>query len=314
MILARVRRSVRERELLHAGQGVLVGCSGGPDSVALLHVLARLADELGVHVHVASVDHGLRPEAAAEVRAVGQFAGGLGLPFEALAVQLPAGASVQAQARDARYGALLACARRRGLGAVAVGHTLDDQAETVLERMLRGCSTRGLAGIAASREDGVIRPLIDCHRADVHAYVRDLPVIQDASNLDQRFLRVRIRERLMPALAAEDASIQGHLAALAEDARADRELVDALADALYAEARRGDDLELEPLRRAFRSVRRAVLGRWVRSQTGQSPGRAVIEALEAMLRGRGETLLPGERLVVVLDGRLRVVQPNSPED
>jgi len=184
----------------------------------------------------------------------------------------------------------------------------------VLERMLRGCSTRGLAGIAASREDGVIRPLIDCHRADVHAYVRDLPVIQDASNLDPRFLRVRIRERLMPALAAEDASIQGHLAALAEDARADRELVDALADALYAEARRGDDLELEPLRRAFRSVRRAVLGRWVRSQTGQSPGRAVIEALEAMLRGRGETLLPGERLVVVLDGRLRVVQPNSPED
>jgi len=308
VILARVRRTLEERALLRRGQGVLVGCSGGPDSVALVHVLSRLADELCLRVQVACVDHGLRSEAAAEVRAVGSFAGILGLPFEAIEVDVPRGASLQAQAREARYGALLACARRRNLEAVAVGHTRDDQAETVLERILRGCSTRGLAGIDPMRPDGVLRPLLDCDRSDVHAYVRErhLPAIQDPSNLDSRHLRVRIRLQLMPALAAEDASVVRHLAALADDARADRQLVDDRADALYPEAGRADDLRLDVLRDAPRSLRRAVLARWAEARSGAAPGRAQLEALEAMLRGRGEVLLRGDVRVAVIEGHLRI--------
>jgi len=315
MILARVRRTLGQRKLLDDDRGVLVGCSGGPDSVALVHVLGRLAPELGLRVHVASVDHGLRAEAASEVYGVGEFTRSLGLPFEALRVDVSGGASLQAQARHARYAALLACAHRRELGAVAVGHTLDDQAETVLERLLRGSSTRGLAAIHPAREDGVVRPLIDCPRADVHAYVaaHALPVVHDPSNADARFLRVRIRTKLLPELAREDPSIVAHLGALADDARADRELLDSLAEPLYAQARCGDGLDVAPLLSAPRSVRRAVLSRWAEAMSGRAPGRAVVEALEALLQGRGEVLLPGGIQALCVQGRLRIARPGDLE-
>lgn len=314
MILARVRRTLGERQLLGDDRGVLVGCSGGPDSMALVHVLARLASELELRLTVASVDHGLRPEAADEVRAVGEFANELGLPFDALKVEVAKGPSLQAQAREARYAALLACARRRDVSLVAVGHTLDDQAETVLERLLRGSSTRGLAGIAPRREDGVIRPLLDCRRSAVHAYARrhGLAPADDPSNLDPRYLRVRVRERVLPVLEAEDPRIWQHLSDLADDARANRDLIEELARAVQVRAQSADDLDAEVLRAAPRSVRRSLLARWAHARAGATPGRAVVVALEDLLRGRGEVLLSGGLRVILREGRLTAA-PQEPE-
>ncbi|MDD9942146.1 MAG: tRNA lysidine(34) synthetase TilS, partial [Myxococcales bacterium] len=137
-MLARVRRTLTERDLLAAGDAVVVACSGGPDSAALLAVLARLAPEFNLTLHAASVDHGLRQGAAADVEVARAQATRMGVPFHALRAHVPHGASVQGQARSARYAALSDLGASLGAACVAVGHTRDDQVETVLMRLLRG--------------------------------------------------------------------------------------------------------------------------------------------------------------------------------
>jgi tRNA(Ile)-lysidine synthase len=231
---------------------VLVGCSGGPDSVVLADVLVRLAEAFPLKLTVASVDHGLRPEAPAEVQHVAQLAEAWGVPFRGLTLALEPGAGVPARARQARYQALEGLRRELGADVVAVGHTRDDQAETVLARLLRGSGVRGLRGIAPTREDAVVRPLIDCARSDVHAYleahgngadprVRDgrnvLVAVTDPSNHDPAFERVRLRHVTLPALRVEDAEVDRHLAELADDARDLVELVEHEGARLLAAAR-----------------------------------------------------------------------------
>ncbi|HJL15067.1 MAG TPA: tRNA lysidine(34) synthetase TilS [Sandaracinaceae bacterium LLY-WYZ-13_1] len=308
MVLARVRRTIDERRLLAPGERVLVACSGGPDSAALLHVLTRLAPALRLTLHAASVDHGLRPDAGRDLEVARQLAARLEVPFVALRVEVPPGASVQAEARRARYAALKTEAARVGASRVAVGHTRDDQAETVLSRILRGAGIHGLASIAPARDDGVIRPLIDCARADVHAHAArfSLPRVRDPSNDDAAFERVRLRRELMPILACEDPRLVEHLAALAEEARDVREMVRTLSGMLLREARTDDELDAEALKAASRPVRREALAAWVREVTGGAPRRAHVEALEALLDGDGEVLLPGRRVVSRRADRLAV--------
>lgn len=280
-----MRRTVRERALLEPGARVVVGVSGGPDSAALLDVLARL-DDLRVEPIAASVDHGLRPDAARDVEVARALAERLGVPFRAMRIEVrPAGEAIQAAARAARYRALGALAAEVGATAIAVGHTLDDQAETVLSRILRGASLVGLAGIEPRRADGVVRPLIDCRRAEVHAHVArfELPHRADPSNADPRFERVRLREGILPALAAEDPSVAVHLARLADEARAIRGLLDAAADPLLEDA--GPILDLA----GPAPVRARAIQRWIEARTGVPAKRA---HLEALLRG-DDALLPG---------------------
>lgn len=292
MLRATVRRTLRRRRLLPAHGRLLVACSGGPDSVALTHALAGLRGELGLTLEVAAVDHGLRPEAAGELDLVARLARGLGLPFHPLRITVSTERpSLQAAARRARYRALLALAAERGGARVAVGHTMDDQAETVLARVLRGAGLDGLSGIAPRRADGVVRPLLDCRRRDVEAHVarHGLEVVRDPSNRDPRFLRTRVRATLLPALAGEDPRVVEHLAALADEAREVRAAARRRARALLEAHGPGDALETAPLLAEPPAVRRQLLRRWVRARAGRSLGRAHLEAIDALLRGPGPT-------------------------
>jgi len=294
MILATMRRTIRERALFERGGRVLVACSGGADSIALTHLLSRMAPELGILLFVASVDHGLRAEATEEVGLVERFARGLGLPFERITLALASGPGLQERAREARYRALLEHAREAGLHRVAVGHTLDDQAETVLARLLRGSGIAGLAGANPHRPDGVVRPLIDTRRAEIRAYIAhwSLPFIDDPSNDDPRYLRSRLRHTLLPLLAQEDPRLFEHLADLADDAREASSYLAARAEVLLQAALRPDgSLGLAALREAAQAPRRAALASWARCITGSALSRAQIEGIEGMLRGRGEVLL-----------------------
>jgi len=200
---------------------VLAACSGGPDSAAMLLALARLANELDFGLEAASVDHGLREDAARDVEIAAEQAASAGVPFHGLRVEVAAQGSLQAAARSARYAALHELAVRLGAARIAVGHTLDDQAETVLLRVLRGSGLSGLAGVTPRRADGVIRPLIDCRRADVAAFAasRCTRIANDPSNVDARFERVRIRSEVLPRLSAENPVVVEHLADLADEAR-----------------------------------------------------------------------------------------------
>jgi len=282
---------------LRGATRVLVACSGGPDSQVLLHVLHGLRAEHGCSLVAASVDHGLRASAAADVAVAGRLAASLALPFVPLCVTVEPGASRQASARRARYAALLACAAAHRAECIAVGHTLDDQAETVLARLLRGAGIEGLAAIAPRRADGVVRPLIDCRRSDVHSYAESaaLELARDPSNLDPAYLRVRVRQTLLPALCEENPKLPEQLAHLADDAREAAALLRerAVTALTQAERRAGVLREEPPL------VRRWALKILVEHEAGAPLTRAHVAALDRMLWVGGQVRVPGDRVVSV---------------
>jgi tRNA(Ile)-lysidine synthase len=315
VLLAQVRRTIYERSLIPRGARVLCACSGGPDSAALLFALARLAPELGFELEAASVDHGLRETAALDVAIASRQAARFSVTFHPLRVWVGAGASVQAHAREARYAALLELAARRGATRVAVGHTRDDQAETVLMRLIRGAGLHGLGAIDPCRDDGVVRPLIDCDRTEVHRLARAefTEIADDASNSDSRFERVRVRAHVMPALVAQNPRIAEHLAALADEARASRIPFQAAGIALLDEVEDGDDGLCRSVlaeRPAFH--RRSTLRAWLERRGITPISRAHVDALDHALRsGRGHIWLPqgwsvrveGDRLLLLHGSR-----------
>jgi tRNA(Ile)-lysidine synthase len=227
-MLSAVLATIAARDLLRRGDRVVVAVSGGPDSMALLHALWELRARLDLTLEVAAVDHGLRAGARREIDLVGERARALGLPFTAVDVDVAAerrrrrGLSLQDAAREVRLRALAALARAHGANRVALGHQADDQAETVLYRIVRGTGLAGLAGIP-HRRDVFIRPLLDVSRAQILRYLRrrSIPFVEDPSNADTRFARARIRHAILPALAQENPRVAEALRALAAAARGD---------------------------------------------------------------------------------------------
>ena len=224
-MLSQVLHTIRDRALLAGGERVLVAGSGGPDSTALLHALVHLEPRLNIELAAAVVDHGLRPEATAEANLVAERCRSLGVCCEILSVDVKAACrphvSLQEAARNVRLKALQETAARLGCARVALGHTADDQAETVLFRIVRGTGLSGLGGISYQR--GIfIRPLLDVRRKGIMAFLakRRIPFVEDPSNANRHYTRVRIRLDLLPLLCRENPRVVDALLSLAQDARA----------------------------------------------------------------------------------------------
>src|SRR5262250_3360433 len=224
---AQIERTIRRHAMLAGGETVLVGVSGGADSVALLHLLSNLAEDWRLRLHVLHVDHQLRMESADDADFVRALGARLGVPVDVATVTVERRSSLEAAARAARYAALEACAARVGAARIAVGHTADDQAETVLMRLVQGAGVRGLAGIPPVR-GAIIRPLIEVRRSALESELASagLSWVDDASNRNPKFLRNRIRHELLPLLA--DSYNPEVKAALARVASLARETVGAL--------------------------------------------------------------------------------------
>jgi tRNA(Ile)-lysidine synthase len=211
------------RHVISRAAGVLAAVSGGADSVALLHALLSLGQRLGVaHVH-----HGLRgSEADRDLAFARELAAGLGVPFFSAQVDARRrrkgdGRSPEARARELRYGALEELRARHGFDHVATAHTLDDQAETLLLRALRGTTPAGLAGIRPRARDGrLLRPLLGVRRAELVEYLRARghAWCEDSTNASPSIPRNRIRAELLPVLEAIAPGAAGKLAALAAQA------------------------------------------------------------------------------------------------
>ncbi|HTV82403.1 MAG TPA: tRNA lysidine(34) synthetase TilS [Acidobacteriaceae bacterium] len=219
-----------ERSLLRAGMRVVVAVSGGADSVGLLRALGQAAPEMGLALSVAHLHHGIRgAEADADEQFVTELADRLGLPLNRRRVNAPTTAKTEKKtleeaARHLRYAWFRELLAQGRADAVATAHTLDDQAETVLHRLIRGAWTEGLGGIhpvVACPGGAVLRPFLKTSRAEILAWLRvtGQPWREDASNQDPAFTRSRIRHELLPQLAEFNPRIAEQLARLATIAR-----------------------------------------------------------------------------------------------
>jgi tRNA(Ile)-lysidine synthase len=269
---------------------VVVGCSGGADSLALLALAVDAAlSPIAVHV-----DHGLRPGSDREAAVVADVVARLGARFDARRVKVAEGANMEARARTARYHALETARVEHGATAVLVGHTADDQAETVLLNLLRGSGSAGLAGMPA-RRGHVVRPLLGARRADVRAECarRELAPLDDPSNDDLAFRRNWIRHEVLPLLergAGRD--LTPVLARQAEVLRAESGFLDALARSAWPgeSGARARDLAALPEALARRAVRC-----WL------GPPPPTLDEVDAVL-----AVAHGERRAVDLAGGRRV--------
>lgn len=218
------------RALLRPGMRLAVGVSGGADSVALLRALVEAAPEIGLVLSVAHVHHGIRgTDADADAEFVAALAAEHGLAFHRHDVDAPAAAranreTLEEAARNLRYAYFGELLESGIADAVATAHTLDDQAETVLHKLLRGAWTQGLSGIhpVLKRHKGmIVRPFLGVRRAEIEVWLSSIGQFwrEDASNADVAYTRNRLRRELLPALAAYNPQIYGHLANLATLAR-----------------------------------------------------------------------------------------------
>jgi len=206
----KVRRTISEFEMLEPGERVVVAVSGGPDSLALLHVLHDLAPELDIAMIVGHLHHGLRgAEADADVKFVQDVARSLSLECvveksDIGALARDRGIGIEQAGREARYAFLRQLAHRTGAKKIALGHTGSDVAETVLINLMRGAGLDGLQGIPPRRGD-IVRPLIRVSRRETEAFCRSRGLLPrtDRMNFDERFLRPRVRHRVLPILQAE---------------------------------------------------------------------------------------------------------------
>jgi len=211
MILDKVKSTVRKYNLIDKGDKIIVGVSGGPDSLALLYLLNSLRKELKISLHIAHLDHRLRKDSYKDREFVQGLAQQLKLPITTAQInikELAKKGSLEEIARNARLGFLFKVAGDIKANKIALGHNLDDQAETVLMRILRGSGLYGLSGILPKRNISgyqIIRPLIELRRKEIEAFLkkRKIKTRLDTSNLEDIYFRNKIRNKLLPLLEKE---------------------------------------------------------------------------------------------------------------
>jgi tRNA(Ile)-lysidine synthase len=339
LVIDRVREFVRQHNLIGPDTRVVAALSGGSDSVALVHLLRELAEAGELRLAgIVHFNHQLRASADDDERFAAGVAASLGLPFTSDREDVAARAirerrSVEDAARTARHAFFERARAASGADAVALGHTRDDQAETVLLRLMRGAGPRGLAGMHP-KNGHIIRPLLACRRHDLRAWLaeRALPSVEDETNQDVRIPRNRVRAELLPLLETRfNPGIVDVLADQAELSREALEWMDAVTDSLVERiVRRATlpdgatryDIEAAGVGAAPPALRRRVLWRTMSEAAGRRPiafghVAAALRLIEEPADNRAD--FPGQRLErigssVVLTGRVDGAQGRRAPD
>lgn len=273
-MLNKLRAFLKEQALLSPGDSVIAAVSGGADSVAMLFALYLLRDELGITLEAAHFNHHLRgAESDRDEAFVTDFCGRYDIPLHLGSGRIvPGKKGLEAAARDARYAFL-----RSLPGKVATAHTADDNAETVLMRLIRGTGLKGLGAIAPV-SGNVIRPMLTVTRDDVEAFLEEyaLPHVEDSSNAEDDFLRNRIRHGILPLMRAENPRIGENLSAMALLLRQD----EACLQAMIPEEQMPDVSRLKAMEPA---LRRRALERFLKAQGVREPEQIHILQAEQLL-------------------------------
>ncbi|MGT2425848.1 tRNA lysidine(34) synthetase TilS [Amnibacterium kyonggiense] len=310
---AQTRSAVRAVLPLVGPGGALVALSGGPDSLALAAAAAFEGPRAGVRMGAVVVDHGMQPGSDAVAARAATAAGDLGLdPVLVRRVEAGGGGGPEAGARTARYAALRAALAETGASHLLVGHTLDDQAETVLLGLARGSGPDAVAGMRAAGDD-VLRPFLGLRRATTAGACRDqgLTAWDDPMNADAAYARVRIRAGALPALeSAIGPGVAEALARTAEQVQEDAAALDAIAGELAPElaelAEGGIALPVSALAANPPAIVHRLIRLAVEDEFGRTLSRAQTLAVARLVfdwHGQGGVDLPGIR-VVRADGRL----------
>ncbi len=283
--IAKVQHTLDRYRMLEDGITVVVAVSGGPDSVALLHALVQLTQRRypSLTLHVVHLNHRLRGrESDADEQFVQDLATKLDLKCTSIQQDIRASAQEQKRnleevAREARYRFLRDVADRLDARRIATGHTLTDQAETVLMRLVRGAGAAGLSGIHPVVDDLIIRPLLGVTRAEVLAYCQhmDVPYRVDRTNLETPLFRNRIRHELFPKLTGFNPSVAESLARAAENLRLDEDYFDQIVAQLMPDCLASHQpvalaLNIAPLRELHPAVRHRVLRAAIRQLRGDT--------------------------------------------
>ncbi len=250
-----VEKEAAERGLWQAGDTIVVAVSGGADSMALLHMLHGLAERQRLRLVAAHVNHGFRgAESAAELAMVRAYAEGLGLPCETTELDLPTyieenRLNLQAAAREKRYDFLHGIAKRHGASRIALAHHADDQAETVMMRIIRGAGLSGLSGIPGKRSENnveLIRPLLRMNKSDLLSYCEewDIPYCTDSSNLERYYFRNTVRLDVLPYLSQFNPQLPLSLQRLAEVAGEEDDYLAGKTAELFGEIARAEQGEI----------------------------------------------------------------------
>jgi tRNA(Ile)-lysidine synthase len=312
LVLERIAEIISRYSMFAPGQNVGVAVSGGADSVCLLHVLRELAPRWELRLSILHLDHQMRgEESLRDAEFVRELAAGLGLPLRTRTVDVPrltreTGDNLEQAARQARRGFFLELLGSGAVQRVALGHTRNDQAETVLFRILRGAWTAGLSGMRPVTPEGFVRPLLETGRPEVIGWLREreIPWREDTSNLDRRFARNRIRHDLLPALERDwNPEFTQTLAQMAKVAQDEEKYWRGEVEALVAsELQLGASgavlfraawLDALPIAFARRVVRRAIeLARGDLRRIGFEHVEQVLR-LAGLPRGSGRIQIPG---------------------
>jgi tRNA(Ile)-lysidine synthase len=283
-LFAQVKYFAPEFDLFSGHPAVCVALSGGPDSMVLCHLLRRLAVTKNLSLTAAHLDHGLRPESAAEAQWVAQQMRDWGVPLITKKADInPQGRGIEAAARDARYDFLRKAAAEAGAETIALGHTADDQAETFLLRLLRGAGTPGLAAMRPlrseildnGRELRFIRPLLNTRRSEILAYAaeHDVPFLQDPSNQDPTLTRNRLRLEVLPLLVEKfNPNLVETLTRTTELLAADEDLLSDLAGAAFSDLVRHEEGGLIIPRAGFEVLQKTLASRLIRLAYGHFRG------------------------------------------
>ncbi len=261
-ILEQVRTTIRQHGLFEKGDTVLVGVSGGADSVCLLHILNQLKEEFGIRIYGAHIHHGIRGEEAdRDAEFVRKLCKKLKITYSLRKISVPEfaeqeGLSEETAGRVLRYRCFREICVAKEITKIATAHHRNDQAETVLMRMLRGAGIEGLAGIRYMRQDGVVRPLLDVTREEIEGYCAEngLEYCTDSSNTEEQYARNRIRNQLLPLLEQFNPNVVTALSNLAKNMAEDGDFLRGYAKRLYGRLgsplpeRRPVVLEIESLK------------------------------------------------------------------
>jgi tRNA(Ile)-lysidine synthase len=266
MFIDNLKKTIKKHDLIKTGDNILIGVSGGPDSLTLLYALNALRDEFALSLHVAHLDHMLREDSAADREFVEKTCRGLNLPVTSTRVDVKEQAknrSLEETAREARLDFFFRVARKIKCAKIALGHNLDDQAETVLMRLLRGSGLYGLSGMLPKREIKgfqIIRPLIETRRRDIEKFLKRKGIRPriDSTNAQELYFRNSIRNKLLPLLEkAYNPNIKEILSKTAETIGQDYDFLSGRARTTVSSPKKG--LKLDSLRRMHPSLRRMAL-------------------------------------------------------